>query len=170
MNTEIEKDDIFYTILQRYSNKNNTQSTIDFITQELAASKLFDTQDIEIIAKEISDTIDNNSKNYNEIQKYKKNGIKIYKYLRDIIERNSLNFSPESRNLLVASIKNSLNNNNSALIQEFTQHKQSEIVDNLQSQDFVGLNKDIIAENLQNEIKVNTLISTIITEKIGDKI
>jgi hypothetical protein len=63
-----------------------------------------------------------------------------------------------------------MNNNNSALIQEFTQHEYSGIVDNLQNYDFIGLNKDIIAENLENEVKVNTLVSTIITEKTGDKI
>ncbi|MDR1642238.1 MAG: hypothetical protein LBT59_21310 [Clostridiales bacterium] len=170
MNTEIQKEDIFYTILQRYSNKSSTQSTSDFIKQELAESKLFEALDIDIIANAISNTIDANSKNYKEIQEYKKKGINIYKYLRDVIERNSQKFSSESKNSLIASIKNSLNASNSTLIKEFTQHEQSEVVDNLKNYDFVDLDKDIIAGNLENEIKVNTLISPIIMENIGDKI
>jgi hypothetical protein len=168
MNEETVKqeDDILYTILKKYSDKDESVSTDDFIRQELSASGQFSKDEVEEIVKTISDTISSNSNNFREIQEYKKKGKTTSLWFRDLLENVTSDFSPTAKSSLITSIKDSLNKGNLELASEWTGQETDEIVRPLETDNFTDHYRNIIAENLTDELKINAHIRTAVTEEI----
>jgi hypothetical protein len=141
-------------------------STDDFIRQELSASGQFSKEEAEEIAKTISDTISSNSNNFREIQDYKKKGETTSLWLRDLLEKATSGFSPTAKSSLITAVKDSLNKSNLELAEKWTGQKVDEIVRPLETDNFTDHYRNIIAENLTDELRINSHIKTIVTEEI----
>jgi hypothetical protein len=161
-----QEDDVLYSILKNYSDKDESVSTDDFIRQELSASGQFSKDEVEEIVKTISDTISSNSNNFREIQEYKKKGKKTSLWLRDLLEKVTSGFSAAAKSSLITAIKDSLNKSNLEIASEWTGQEVDEIVRPLETDDFTEENRNIIAENLTDELKINAHVKTIVTEGI----
>jgi len=163
--TDSEKD-LLYRILKKYSARDKSLSAEEFIRQELQASNLFSKDEIEETVKTISNTISSNSNNYREIQAYKKKGLEPSKWLRDLFDKVTSNFSSEARSSLITSIKNSFNHENLEMASKMSGQEIKKLVQPLETNDFTEQNRNIIAENLMNEVKMNSNFKTIAMEKI----
>ena len=159
---DLEKD-YMYIILKKYSARDKSLTVDEFIRQELSASNLFSKDEIEETVITISNIISSNNNNYREIQEYKKKGLTTSHWLRDLLDKVTSLFSPEGRSLLITSIKNALNKSNLELTN--TGQKMTEIVRPLETDDFTGHHRNIIAENFMDELKINSHIKTIIMEE-----
>ena len=164
--SEERGDNIIYSILKKYSDKDKSLSTDDFIRQELLAANLFSKDEVDEIVKTIADTISSNNKNLKEIQDYKKKGLSSSDWLSDILDKVTSTFSSKAKSSLITSIKDALNRNNLELTNKMTGQKITEIVRPLETVDFLEYNLSIIAENLKEEIKINSSIKTIAFEKV----
>ena len=161
-----QEDNILYSILKKYSEKDKSLSTDEFIRQELLASNQFSKDEVDEIVKTISDTISSNSNNYREIQEYKKKGKTSSHWLRDLLDKVTSTFSPKAKSSLITSIKNALNQSNLDLANKMTGEDITEIVRPLETDDFSEHHRNIIAENLKDELRINSHLKNIALEKV----
>jgi hypothetical protein len=162
----VKQEDNILFYLKKYSDKDKSLSTDDFIRQELLASNQFSKSEIDEIVKTISDTISSNNNNFKEIQEYKKKGLSSSHWLRDFLDKVTSTFSPKAKSSLIASIKDALNKSNLELTSKMTGQDITEIVRPLETDDFSEHHRNIIVENLKDELKINSLIKTIALEKV----
>ena len=162
---DLEKD-FMYSILKKYSNRDKSLPVEEFIRQELSASNLFSKDEIEETLRTISDTISSNNNNYREIQEYKKKGFSTSMWLRDLLDKVTSGFNSAAKSSLVTSIKNALNQNNLELASKMTGQGITEIVRPLETDNFTDHHRNIIAENLMDELKINSHIKTIVMEGV----
>ena len=158
------EEDFLYSILKKYSVRDKSMPVDEFIRQELLASKLFTKDEIEETVKTISDTISSNSNNYREIKEYRKKGFTASKWLRDLLDKVTSGFSSGAVSSLITSIKNALNHSNLELANKMTGQEITEIVRPLETDNFTEHNRNIIAENLIDELKINSHLKTIVME------
>jgi DNA polymerase IIIc chi subunit len=158
------ESDFLYAILSKYSEKKSLIPVDAFLREEMRQSKLFDDKEIEETIEAITRTLSSNRENREEIKEYRKKGLGIAVFLRDVIDKATVRLSREDRNSVIEHTKNALSQSNVALFNQLNNESIEEIVPPLVSTEFDDLNKTAIAQNLQQEIELNTHLRLILLE------
>ena len=83
-----------------------------------------------------------------------------------MLDKVTSGFSSTATSSLVTLIKNALNHANLELANKMTGQEITKIVRPLETDDFTEHNRNIIAENLIDELKINSNIKTIVMEGV----
>lgn len=158
--------DIITDALKKYSD--NQQPIDDFLYQLLDDSQAYTSEaDIKETIVKISDTLDAISTAYQDIQRYKSQGLTTSIWLRDQLDLSIQHLAQEEQNEVIAAVKSALNNGNNELLKQLSDGATTvDLVAALVSNEFSDLNKTACANNLQEEIKLNALLNAIAVENI----
>lgn len=158
--------DIIIDALNQYS---NTQLPVDdFLYQLLDESEAYSSDtEIKDTLNKISSTLEAISTAYHDIQHYKEKGLTTSIWLRDQLEQSVQHLAQDQQNEVIEAVKTALNNGNNQLLKQLSDGASTvDLVAALVSNEFSDLNKTACANNLQEEIQLNTLLNAIAVENI----
>ena len=115
------------------------------------------------IVDEISSTIDLIDKNYQDLKLAKQNGKSRSQWIKDKIDSSVENYSDEIRDLFIKELNNSINESNKEIGLDLFEN-DLKLSKTLTNDKYDGLNEQVIINNLQEQIKNNTILGSIISE------
>ncbi len=147
----------------------NQQPIDDFLYQLLSESNAYNSEaEITQTVVQISATIDAISLAYAEIQRYKSNGLSLNIWLRDNLNKAIQDLPQTEQASIIEAAKTAMNSGNVALFKQLSNGETDiNVIAELASNSFTDLNKDAIASNLKDELKLNTLLSAIALETVS---
>ncbi len=163
--------DIIYQALEKYSEHQISidVSIDDFLYQILKDSNVYATEDeIKQTVLQISTTIDAISLAYRDIQTYKEKGLSLNIWLRDNLNKTIQTLPQAEQDSIIETVKLAMNTGNVELFKQLSNGETNiNVIANLASHSFTDINKTSIANNLKEELKLNTLLSAIALENIS---
>jgi ACT domain-containing protein len=158
---------IIHNALERYAN--NQQPIDNFLYQLLSDSNAYNTDtEIKQTVEQISATIDAISLAYQDIQRYKSNGLTLNIWLRDNLNKAIKDLPQTEQDTIIEAAKSAMNSGNVELFKQLSNGETDiNVIAELASHSFTDLNKDAIATNLKDELKLNTLLSAIALETVS---
>ena len=117
----------------------------------------------------ISSTIDLIDKNYQDLKKAKESGKSRAEWLKEKLDEQIETYSSYDKNNLITQIKTALDSSNQELGKELFDEDLN-LTKKLPNTNYDGLNKQIIIDDFQEQIKNNTLIGAIVYEDDNFKI
>lgn len=117
----------------------------------------------------ISSTIDLIDKNYQDLKKAKDSGKSRKEWLLEKLDEQVATYSELDKNKLVENIKISLDNSNQEIGTQIF-NEDLNLTKKLPNNNYDGLNKQVIVDNIQEQIKNNTLLGAIVYEDGAFKI
>jgi hypothetical protein len=159
--------DIITDALQKYS---NTQLPIDeFLHQLLNDAQVYlSTTEIEATISIISNTLEAISAAYQDIQRYKSRGLSLNIWLRDNLNKTIQDLPQAEQDSIIEAVKSAMNNSNVELFKRLNNGETNiNVIADLVSSSFTDLNKTAIANNLKEELQLNTLLTVIALENIS---
>jgi hypothetical protein len=157
---------LIHDALEKYAL--NQQPIDDFLYQLLSDSNAYSSEaDIKQTVVQISATIDAISLAYSDIQRYKSNGLSLTIWLRDNLNKAIQDLPQTEQDSIIEAAKTAMNSGNVALFKQLSNGETDiNVIAELASSSFTDLNKDAIATNLKDELKLNTLLSAIALETV----
>ncbi len=158
---------IIHDALEQYAV--NHQPINDFLHQLLTDSNAYTSEaEIKQTVEQISATIDAISLAYSEIQHYKSKGLSLHIWLRDNLNKTIQNLPQAEQDSIIEAAKTAMSSGNVELLKRISNGETDlKVIAELASHSFIDLNKDAIAINLKDELKLNTLLSAIALETVS---
>lgn len=158
---------LIHDALEKYAT--NQQPIDNFLYQLLSDSNAYDTDaEIKQTVVQISATIDAISLAYKDIQRYKSKGLSLNIWLRDNLNKAIKDLPQAEQDTIIEAAKTAMNSGNVKLFKQLSNGETDiNVIAELASSSFTDLNKDAIASNLKDELKLNTLLSAIALETVS---
>lgn len=168
INTSSQVDKILIDIFERYTQSDKSIPIEIFIRDTLVSSSFYPTADAaQEVAEKISKTIAAIRHGYEAIQEYKSRGLSNSVWLRDSIDAATSTMQQKEKDIIVSSLKQALSKSNVHFFSTLTDNEeQIPLVPELDRIDFNGIEKTGIAQNIKEEIEINTLFGAVTSDGI----
>lgn len=166
-----EKESKFINLVEETTNfvSENKEAVQDGLSSVLQKHTDLSEEESRKVVKDVSSTIELIQDNYEDLQKAKAAGKTRAEWFKDKLDETIEQYKPENPDDFVSGIKNGLATANKELGAELF-GKEINLSEPLKSTKFEDLNKTAVVNNLQEEIKNNTLLGALVFEDGGVKI
>lgn len=148
-------------LLEQYNEHTDSDLTA-FLREQMWASQAYaDDKEVDTALRDILSTIDSISQGFQEIQDYRRKGRSVAVWMRDKLEEITAAMSGEDKKAVILAAKKGLATGNQELAGDLTSGEISgPLLPDLPAEDFSGLHRTAIAENLRQELEANVVLET----------
>lgn len=152
-----------FDILKDTTDKLTSSELIDDLAKVVSDKVGIELSDAKQTVKVISETIDNIDKSYKELKSAKEAGQNRIEWLRDKIDKQISAYLQDEKNHIVSEVKNALDSSSTDIGTELF-GEDLKLTKQLPSLNYEGLNKQVIIDDFQEQIKNNTLLGAVVYE------
>lgn len=157
------KENNFIKIIEQTTEQISSDNVIEKLTEIVEKETSIDLTEAKQTVNDISDAIDTIADNFQDLQSAKENGKSRTEWLKGKLDETIDKYKIEDTEEFISEVKNSLTESNTKIgVEVFG--KEIDISKPLTSSKYDDLNKTAIVNDLQNEIKNNTLLGAIVLE------